>query len=281
MTKLNVNGRDQKVDAEDTPLLYVLRDDLQMNGAKFVCGLGQCGACILVIDKQAVFSCITRVLVAAGKAAETIEGLGRRASARMRSSTRRRKSSILLTLDPVRLIDEAAHKLLSDVGQGLSLFAVATERHDASAAGQACSCAYEKSINLLEVRIGSTHSILRWSTCGRLRMIIRNAKAVAPLYEGRAILLHASALVPADMLSANLEVGLQPPRDIAPQIAELAATCLGLGSGGAAQDMGLAGDGIPADWRPGLDSLNGLERIVRAMRDGENRLRSAEQGEAP
>jgi nicotinate dehydrogenase subunit A len=77
MMKLNLNGRDREVDvAPDTPLLYVLRDELHLNGAKFGCGLGQCGACTVVVDKQAIYSCITPVSLVAGKSIETIEGLG-------------------------------------------------------------------------------------------------------------------------------------------------------------------------------------------------------------
>ena len=67
MIRLNVNGHDHDVDAEpDTPLLYVLRDDLGLNGAKFGCGLGQCGACTVMVDGQAVFSCLTPVAVLPG-----------------------------------------------------------------------------------------------------------------------------------------------------------------------------------------------------------------------
>ena len=63
-TTLNVNGRSTTVDADPaTPLLYVLRDDLQLNGAKFGCGLGQCGACTVMVDGQAVLSCITPLSV--------------------------------------------------------------------------------------------------------------------------------------------------------------------------------------------------------------------------
>jgi nicotinate dehydrogenase subunit A len=74
---LNVNGRAQPVDADpDTPLLYVLRDDLQLNGAKFGCGLGQCGACTVMVDGEAIFSCITPISVLQNRKITTLEGLG-------------------------------------------------------------------------------------------------------------------------------------------------------------------------------------------------------------
>ena len=73
---LRVNGaaRDVSVEA-DTPLLYVLRNDLELNGPKFGCGLAQCGACTVLIDGKAVRSCVTPVSAVKG-AVETIEGLG-------------------------------------------------------------------------------------------------------------------------------------------------------------------------------------------------------------
>ena len=75
---LQVNGRDHKVavDDPDTPLLYVLRDDLALRGPKFGCGLGQCGACAVLIDGAATRSCITRAADMAGKVITTLEGLG-------------------------------------------------------------------------------------------------------------------------------------------------------------------------------------------------------------
>jgi nicotinate dehydrogenase subunit A len=74
---LNVNGRDHAVDADPaTPLLYVLRNDLALNGAKFGCGLGQCGACTVTVDGKAAFSCLLPVSAAAGRAVRTVEGLG-------------------------------------------------------------------------------------------------------------------------------------------------------------------------------------------------------------
>jgi nicotinate dehydrogenase subunit A len=77
MIELNVNGRSQAVEADPTtPLLYVLRDHLALNGAKFGCGLGQCGACTVMIDGKAVFSCVTPIAAIAGRNIKTVEGLG-------------------------------------------------------------------------------------------------------------------------------------------------------------------------------------------------------------
>jgi len=73
---LNVNGASHTVAAEpETPLLYVLRNDLGLKGARFGCGLGQCGTCTVVIDGKAVQSCDLPVSAAAGKAVTTIEGI--------------------------------------------------------------------------------------------------------------------------------------------------------------------------------------------------------------
>ena len=77
MIRLTVNGQDHEIDAEpDTPLLYVLRNDLALNGAKFGCGLGQCGACTVIVDGAAVFSCLTPIALLPGRRVTTIEGLG-------------------------------------------------------------------------------------------------------------------------------------------------------------------------------------------------------------
>jgi nicotinate dehydrogenase subunit A len=77
MMVLNVNGRKQQVDADPaTPLLYVLRDDLQLNGAKFGCGLGQCGACTVMVGGAAVLSCMLPVSLVGERAVRTVEGLG-------------------------------------------------------------------------------------------------------------------------------------------------------------------------------------------------------------
>ena len=75
--RLNVNGSAHEVDADpSTPLLYVLRDDLGLNGAKFGCGLGQCGACTVLVAGRPVFSCITPLAAVGDRPVRTIEGLG-------------------------------------------------------------------------------------------------------------------------------------------------------------------------------------------------------------
>jgi nicotinate dehydrogenase subunit A len=77
--KLNVNGKRHDIDVDPrTPLLYVLRGDLQLNAAKFGCGLGQCGACTVLVDGEPVFSCVTPVALLADKQVTTLEGLGTR-----------------------------------------------------------------------------------------------------------------------------------------------------------------------------------------------------------
>lgn len=73
---LNVNGRNATVDLEpDTPLLYALRDGLELNGAKYGCGLAQCGACMVIVDGAAAFSCQLPISGLAGRKIITLEGL--------------------------------------------------------------------------------------------------------------------------------------------------------------------------------------------------------------
>ena len=77
MITLDVNGKKHAVNASpDTPLLYVLRNDLGLNGPRFGCGLGQCGACTVLMDGTAVLSCVLPVAEAAGRKIVTLEGLG-------------------------------------------------------------------------------------------------------------------------------------------------------------------------------------------------------------
>jgi nicotinate dehydrogenase subunit A len=77
MMTLHVNGTEHRIDADpDTPLLYVLRDDLRLNAAKYGCGLGQCGSCTVIVEGRAVLSCVTPILLMEGKQITTLEGLG-------------------------------------------------------------------------------------------------------------------------------------------------------------------------------------------------------------
>ena len=77
MITLQVNGVSRTVDAEpDTPLLYVLRDDLALRGPRFGCGLAQCGACTVIMDGNAIRSCVMPAAKAAGRKVTTLEGLG-------------------------------------------------------------------------------------------------------------------------------------------------------------------------------------------------------------
>ncbi len=73
---LTVNGTPRQVDADpDTPLLDVLRGELGLRGARFGCGLGQCGACVVLVDGRAVPACDTPLWAAEGRTVTTVEGL--------------------------------------------------------------------------------------------------------------------------------------------------------------------------------------------------------------
>jgi len=74
---LKVNGKTHTVDVDPTtPLLYVLSDDLQLNGPKFGCGLGQCGSCTALVNGRAIRTCVTAVSSVTGATITTLEGLG-------------------------------------------------------------------------------------------------------------------------------------------------------------------------------------------------------------
>lgn len=76
MIELTINGQKRRVDAEsDTPLLWVLRDDLGMTGAKYGCGVAQCGACSVLVDGSVMRSCVTPVEAVAGRKVTTIEAM--------------------------------------------------------------------------------------------------------------------------------------------------------------------------------------------------------------
>jgi isoquinoline 1-oxidoreductase alpha subunit len=76
MISLKINGKTTVLDADpETPLLWVLRDHLQMTGTKYGCGMAQCGACTVHLDGEAIRSCVTPLSMASGKQLTTIEGL--------------------------------------------------------------------------------------------------------------------------------------------------------------------------------------------------------------
>jgi nicotinate dehydrogenase subunit A len=77
MISLTVNGSSHQIDDDPgTPLLYVLRNTLQLNAAKFGCGMAQCGACTVLMDDQPIYSCLTPIAGLQGRRITTLEGLG-------------------------------------------------------------------------------------------------------------------------------------------------------------------------------------------------------------
>ena len=78
LVNLKVNGRSVSVDIPDpsAPLLYILRNDLELHGPRFGCGLGQCGACTVIVDGKAIRSCVTPVASVQAASITTLEGLG-------------------------------------------------------------------------------------------------------------------------------------------------------------------------------------------------------------
>lgn len=78
MVSLNINNKDYNVEVDsETPLLWVLRDTLELTGTKYGCGVAQCGACVVHLDGEAVRSCVTKIKRAEGKKIVTIEGLSK------------------------------------------------------------------------------------------------------------------------------------------------------------------------------------------------------------
>ena len=76
-TDITLNGKAVSLSSDpETPLLYVLRDELKLNGAKYGCGLGQCGSCTVLVDGEAVLSCLAPLVTVAGREVTTVEGLG-------------------------------------------------------------------------------------------------------------------------------------------------------------------------------------------------------------
>jgi len=76
MTKLTINGKAHEIDVEgDTPLLWVIRDEVGLTGTKFGCGVGACGACTVLLEGEPTRSCVLPISAVAGKSITTIEGL--------------------------------------------------------------------------------------------------------------------------------------------------------------------------------------------------------------
>ncbi len=102
---LKVNGRTHKLDLDpSTPLLYALSDDLNLRGPKFGCGLGQCGACTVIVKGHAVRSCITPVKSVEGAEITTLAGIGNRRKASPYPAGVYRRAS-----RPVRILPERDH----------------------------------------------------------------------------------------------------------------------------------------------------------------------------
>jgi nicotinate dehydrogenase subunit A len=75
--EFTLNGKQTRIDVDEkTPLLEVLRNDIKLNGAKFGCGLAQCGACAVLLDGESIRSCVMPISAVAGKSVTTLEGLG-------------------------------------------------------------------------------------------------------------------------------------------------------------------------------------------------------------
>ena len=133
MSTLHLNGRAVDVRAEpDTPLLWVLRAELQLTGTKFGCGMALCGACTVHLDGEAARSCVTPLSAVAGRAVTTIEGLaGAQASA---------LKSAWIELDVVQCGYCQSGQLMSACALLTKVPAPSDADIDAAMAGNICRC---------------------------------------------------------------------------------------------------------------------------------------------
>jgi isoquinoline 1-oxidoreductase alpha subunit len=134
MVTLRVNGTTREVDAEpNTPLLWVLRDDLRLTGTKFGCGVAQCGACTVHIDGRAVRSCVTPASAAQGREVITIEGVSGKVAKAVQDSWR--------SLDVVQCGYCQSGQIMSAIALLAELPDPSDDDIDAAMTGNVCRCA--------------------------------------------------------------------------------------------------------------------------------------------
>lgn len=131
---MNINGEDQTIDVDDdTPLLWVIRDELNLTGTKFGCGVASCGSCTVHIDGKPMRSCVTPVAAVAGKTITTIESVA--------SDEAKAVQAAWQELDVVQCGYCQSGQIMSAIGL-LSENATPTDSEiDAYMSGNACRCA--------------------------------------------------------------------------------------------------------------------------------------------
>ncbi len=134
MVTLRVNGKSRAVDADpNTPLLWVLRDDLRLTGTKFGCGVAQCGACTVHLDGKAARSCVTPVGAVRGREVVTIEGVSSKTAKAVQDSWR--------TLDVVQCGYCQSGQIMSAIALLDELPHPSDDDIDAAMTGNVCRCA--------------------------------------------------------------------------------------------------------------------------------------------
>jgi isoquinoline 1-oxidoreductase alpha subunit len=134
MVTLRVNGTSREVDADpNTPLLWVLRDDLRLTGTKYGCGVAQCGACTVHIDGRAARSCVTPASAAQGREVITIEGVSGRVAKAVQDAWR--------SLDVVQCGYCQSGQVMSAIALLAELANPSDDDIDAAMTGNVCRCA--------------------------------------------------------------------------------------------------------------------------------------------